>query len=80
MTRSGTEQLRRTRFTVERSTIYCRRRGRLSSDLLLPKARGSKAVVPRTFEFGATLEILMKDVDLAIEPCGDLGVPVNTGL
>ncbi len=35
-----------------------------------------KAVVPRTFEFGATLEILMKDVDLAIEQGEALGVPM----
>lgn len=35
-----------------------------------------KAVVPRTFESGATFEILMKDVDLAIEQGEDLGVPM----
>ena len=35
-----------------------------------------KAVIPRTFEFGATLEILMKDVDLAIEQGEALGVPM----
>jgi len=35
-----------------------------------------KAVLPRTFEFGATLEILMKDVDLAIEQGEALGVPM----
>ncbi|MFO1084739.1 MAG: NAD(P)-dependent oxidoreductase [Reyranellaceae bacterium] len=35
-----------------------------------------KVVVPRTFEFGATLEILMKDVDLAIEQGEDVGVPM----
>ncbi len=34
------------------------------------------AVVPRTFEFGATIEILMKDIDLAIEQGEDLGVPM----
>jgi 2-hydroxy-3-oxopropionate reductase len=34
------------------------------------------AVVPRTFDFGATLEILVKDVDLAIEQGEDLGVPM----
>jgi 3-hydroxyisobutyrate dehydrogenase-like beta-hydroxyacid dehydrogenase len=42
-----------------------------STQVLFPKA-----VVPRTFEFGATLEILMKDVDLAIEQGEDLGVPM----
>lgn len=35
-----------------------------------------QAVVPRTFEFGATLEILMKDVDLALEEGEALGVPM----
>ncbi|MFO1161477.1 MAG: NAD(P)-dependent oxidoreductase [Reyranellaceae bacterium] len=35
-----------------------------------------QAVLPGTFEFGATLEILMKDVDLAIEQGEDLGVPM----
>lgn len=35
-----------------------------------------QAVIPRTFEFGATFEILMKDVDLAIEQGEDLGVPM----
>jgi 2-hydroxy-3-oxopropionate reductase len=34
------------------------------------------AVLPRTFDFGATIEILMKDVDLAIEQGEDLGVPM----
>ena len=34
------------------------------------------AVVPRTFDFGATIEILMKDVDLAIEQGEELGVPM----
>jgi 3-hydroxyisobutyrate dehydrogenase-like beta-hydroxyacid dehydrogenase len=34
------------------------------------------AVVPRTFESGATIEILMKDVDLAIEQGEELGVPM----
>jgi 2-hydroxy-3-oxopropionate reductase len=33
-------------------------------------------VLPRTFDFGATLEILVKDVDLAIEQGEDLGVPM----
>lgn len=35
-----------------------------------------KAVMPRTFEFGATLDILMKDVDLAIQQGEALGVPM----
>lgn len=35
-----------------------------------------KAVVPRTFQFGATFDILMKDVDLAIEQGEELGVPM----
>ena len=35
-----------------------------------------KAVVPRTFNFGATFDILMKDVDLAIEQGEELGVPM----
>jgi 3-hydroxyisobutyrate dehydrogenase-like beta-hydroxyacid dehydrogenase len=34
------------------------------------------AVLPGTFDFGATIEILMKDVDLAIEQGEDLGVPM----
>jgi len=34
------------------------------------------AVLPRTFEFGATIEILMKDVDLAIAQGEALGVPM----
>jgi 3-hydroxyisobutyrate dehydrogenase-like beta-hydroxyacid dehydrogenase len=34
------------------------------------------AVLPRTFDFGATFEILMKDVDLAIEQGEELGVPM----
>ena len=34
------------------------------------------AVVPRTFNYGATIEILMKDVDLAIEQGEELGVPM----
>src|SRR6478735_4885923 len=34
------------------------------------------AVLPRSFDFGATLEILMKDVDLAIEQGEELGVPM----
>jgi len=33
-------------------------------------------VLSRTFEFGATFEILMKDVDLAIEQGEALGVPM----
>jgi 2-hydroxy-3-oxopropionate reductase len=35
-----------------------------------------KAILPRTFEFGATLDILMKDVDLAIQQGEALGVPM----
>jgi 2-hydroxy-3-oxopropionate reductase len=35
-----------------------------------------QAVIPRTFEFGATFDILMKDVDLAIEQGEELGVPM----
>jgi 3-hydroxyisobutyrate dehydrogenase-like beta-hydroxyacid dehydrogenase len=35
-----------------------------------------QAVVPRTFDSGATIEILMKDVDLAIEQGEELGVPM----
>ncbi len=35
-----------------------------------------EAVVPRTFDFGATIEILMKDVDLAIAQGEELGVPM----
>lgn len=34
------------------------------------------AVLPRTFEFGCPLHILMKDVDLAVELGEDLGVPM----
>jgi 2-hydroxy-3-oxopropionate reductase len=34
------------------------------------------AVLPGTFDFGATIEILMKDVDLAIEQGEELGVPM----
>ena len=34
------------------------------------------AVLPRTFDFGATIEILMKDVDLAIEQGEELGIPM----
>ena len=34
------------------------------------------AIVPGTFDFGATLEIMMKDVDLAIEQGEALGVPM----
>ena len=33
-------------------------------------------MLPRTFDFGATIEILMKDVDLAIEQGEELGVPM----
>lgn len=33
-------------------------------------------VLPRTFDFGATIEIPMKDVDLAIEQGEELGVPM----
>lgn len=33
-------------------------------------------IVPGTFDFGATIEILMKDVDLAIELGEELGVPM----
>jgi 3-hydroxyisobutyrate dehydrogenase-like beta-hydroxyacid dehydrogenase len=35
-----------------------------------------QAIVPRTFVSGATIEILMKDVDLAIEQGEELGVPM----
>lgn len=35
-----------------------------------------QAVIPGTFAFGATLEILMKDVDLAVEQGEALGVPM----
>lgn len=35
-----------------------------------------QAVLPGTFDFGATIEILMKDVDLAIEQGEELGVPM----
>jgi 2-hydroxy-3-oxopropionate reductase len=35
-----------------------------------------QAVLPGTFDFGATIEILMKDVDLAIEQGEALGVPM----
>lgn len=34
------------------------------------------AVLPGTFNFGATIEILMKDVDLAIDQGEELGVPM----
>jgi 2-hydroxy-3-oxopropionate reductase len=33
-------------------------------------------IVPGTYDFGATIEIIMKDVDLAIELGEDLGVPM----
>lgn len=35
-----------------------------------------KAVLPRTFDFGCPLHILMKDVDLAVELGEELGVPM----
>jgi 3-hydroxyisobutyrate dehydrogenase-like beta-hydroxyacid dehydrogenase len=35
-----------------------------------------QAILPRTFDFGATIEVLMKDVDLAIEQGEELGVPM----
>ena len=35
-----------------------------------------QAVIPGTFDFGATIEILIKDVDLAIEQGEALGVPM----
>jgi 2-hydroxy-3-oxopropionate reductase len=35
-----------------------------------------EAVLPGTFHFGATIEILMKDVDLAIAQGEELGVPM----
>lgn len=35
-----------------------------------------KTVLPGTFDFGATIEILMKDVDLAIAQGEELGVPM----
>ena len=35
-----------------------------------------ETVLPRTFDFGATIDILMKDVDLAIEQGEELGVPM----
>jgi 3-hydroxyisobutyrate dehydrogenase-like beta-hydroxyacid dehydrogenase len=35
-----------------------------------------EAVLPRSFDFGATIEILMKDVDLAIAQGEELGVPM----
>ena len=35
-----------------------------------------KAVVPRTFDFGATIDILMKDVDLAVAQGEALGIPM----
>ena len=33
-------------------------------------------ILPGTFDFGATFDILMKDIDLAIEQGEDLGVPM----
>jgi 3-hydroxyisobutyrate dehydrogenase-like beta-hydroxyacid dehydrogenase len=35
-----------------------------------------EAIVPGTYESGATIEILMKDVDLAIQQGEDLGIPM----
>jgi 2-hydroxy-3-oxopropionate reductase len=35
-----------------------------------------ETVLPRSFDFGATIEILMKDVDLAIAQGEELGVPM----
>jgi len=35
-----------------------------------------KIIQPGSYDFGATLEILMKDVDLAIEQGEELGVPM----
>jgi 3-hydroxyisobutyrate dehydrogenase-like beta-hydroxyacid dehydrogenase len=35
-----------------------------------------EAILSRTFDFGATIEIIMKDVDLAIAQGEDLGVPM----
>jgi 3-hydroxyisobutyrate dehydrogenase-like beta-hydroxyacid dehydrogenase len=35
-----------------------------------------EAVLPGTFDYGATIEILMKDVDLAIAQGEELGVPM----
>jgi 3-hydroxyisobutyrate dehydrogenase-like beta-hydroxyacid dehydrogenase len=35
-----------------------------------------EAVLPRSFDFGATIEILVKDVDLAIAQGEELGVPM----
>lgn len=35
-----------------------------------------QAVLPGTYDYGATIEILMKDVDLAIEQGEELGVPM----
>ena len=43
----------------------------LATMLLFPKA-----IIPGTFDFGAPLHILMKDVDLAIEQGEALGVPM----
>ncbi|NOU08234.1 MAG: NAD(P)-dependent oxidoreductase, partial [Hyphomicrobiaceae bacterium] len=34
------------------------------------------AIVPRTFESGATIDVLLKDVDLAIEQGEELGIPM----
>ncbi|MFV0296279.1 MAG: NAD(P)-dependent oxidoreductase [Hyphomicrobiaceae bacterium] len=35
-----------------------------------------KAIVPRTYDFGATVDILMKDMELAIQEGETLGVPM----
>jgi 3-hydroxyisobutyrate dehydrogenase-like beta-hydroxyacid dehydrogenase len=35
-----------------------------------------QAIIPKTYDFGATIEVLMKDVDLAMELGEDLGVPM----
>jgi len=35
-----------------------------------------KTILPGSFDFGATIEILMKDIDLAIEQGEELGVPM----
>ena len=39
-----------------------------------------RAILPRTFDFGATLNILMKDVDLAIAAAGDDRLPLLEAL
>jgi 3-hydroxyisobutyrate dehydrogenase-like beta-hydroxyacid dehydrogenase len=40
------------------------------------RSSSRNAVLPGTFDFGATIEILKKDVDLAIEQGEELGVPM----